>query len=513
MKNYYTLILVLGLTFFSLGKATGQEFPWPDLGDAMIIEPGAPGTINETIHGDTSATGDRLHNHYILRRGQTYLYTARIQNTGYPLMVTAEDGDGVLPIVKALGPQEGQDEAERAFHAEGDLYLKDITINGFDQGGNYTDNATVRLAVDGITVVVKNVNFDFNRQNAIRINAIDCKVYAENCIFGNQGVAARLYQGFAVHFRGNWTPLVHMRNNTFYNHHSQIITNRQTKRYNKLIFEHNTIMNTGTQGSDFGRPDSLIVKNNLFVNIGIMGDGFIGDRDNFVEPHYYFSIDSSYTDTTNTTLLDPYVDFSNNEFYLDPAVASALPDSSDKSTETMIAPYLQSLIDDQTNIVKDEAFSFENFPATLNEYEAYISDFYSFSETPAEMPQFDTDFRVLDFSYAESHAAYSAAADGGPLGDRNWFPNYVGVERFKKAEKFETYPNPFNDLLRISLKENQDVDRIVITNLLGQQVRSIINISERTISINTDELKSGLYFINFYHQNRLQGVSKMMKQK
>ncbi len=511
MKNYYTLILVLGLTFFSLGKATGQEFPWPDLGEAMIIEPGAPGTINETIHGDTSATGDRLHNHYILRRGQTYLYTARIQNTGYPLMVTAEDGDGVLPIVKALGPQEGQDEAERAFHAEGDLYLKDITINGYDQGGNYTDNATVRLAVDDITVVLKNVNFDFNRQNAVRINAVDCKVYAENCIFGNQGVAARLWQGFAVHFRGNWTPLVHMRNNTFYNHHSQIMNNRQLKRYNKLIFEHNTVMNTGTQGADFGRPDSLIVKNNLFVNIGIMGDGFQGDRDNFVQPHYYFSIDSSYTDTTNTTLLDPYVDFSNNEFYLDPQVAAALPDSSDKSTETMIAPYLQSLIDDQTNIVKDEAFSFENFPATLNEYEAYISDFYTFAETPAEMPQFDTDFRVLDFSYATSVAAYSAATDGGPLGDRNWFPDFVNVENFGAIEQIKVYPNPVENLITVSLKGDQSVDRVVISNILGQNMKSVENIKGKEFVLDASELKTGIYFVKFYSNNSLLGTNKVIK--
>src|SRR6056297_2281427 len=86
MKKMYFLTLAFGLIFFGLNNANAQDFPWPDLGEAKIIEPGAPGVINETIHADTSATGERLHNHYILRRGQTYLYTARIQNTGYPLM-------------------------------------------------------------------------------------------------------------------------------------------------------------------------------------------------------------------------------------------------------------------------------------------------------------------------------------------------------------------------------------------------------------------------------------------
>ncbi len=421
MKSYF-IISGISLLFLLSQPVNAQEFPWPDLGDAMIIEPGAPGVINETINGDTSVSGERNHQHYILRRGQTYLYTASIANPGYSLMVTAEDGDGELPIVKALGPQEGQDEAERPFFAEGNLYLKDLTITGWDNGGNYSDNATIRLAVDGIEVVAKNINFDFNRQNAIRINAVDCKVYVENCIFGNQGVADRLFQGFALTFRGNWTEMVHMRNNTFYNLHSQVITNGNLKRYNTLIFEHNTVVNTGTGGMDFGRPNNLTVANNLFVNVGIMGDGFIGDRENFEVPHYYFYVDTNFTDTTNITILDPaYVNISNNHFYLDPSVAALLPDSSDRATETLFSPYTVTLLDEGTNVIHDEAFTFDNFPATTAMYEAYIDDFYNFADQPvAEMPLFDTDFRELDFGYSTDHYAYTSGIGGNPLGDLNW---------------------------------------------------------------------------------------------
>ncbi|MFW5656382.1 MAG: T9SS type A sorting domain-containing protein [Bacteroidota bacterium] len=510
MKKIYFLTLTFGLIFFGLNSANAQDFPWPDLGEAMIIEPGAPGTINETIHADTSATGERLHNHYILRRGQTYLYTARIQNTGYPLMVTAEDGDGELPIIKALGPAEGEDEAERPFHAEGDLYLKDITINGFDQGGNYTDNATVRLAADGITVVLKGVNLDFNRQNSIRINAVDCELYVEDCVIGNQGVAARLWQGFAVHFRGNWTPLVHMRNNTIYNMHNNIISNRNEKRYGKLVFENNTVMNTGTNGADFGRPDELVVKNNLFVNVGILGDGFLGDRETFVEPWYYFAVDSNFTDTTNTTLLDPVVDFSNNRFYLDPAVAELLPDSSDKSTETLIHPYLLSLIDEATNIIADEAFSFTNFPATTGEYESYINDFFAFSDDPAEMPQFDTDIRTLDFGYPETHAAYTAGTDGGPIGDLNWLGGAVGINDYR-YEAFNVYPNPVSGVIKVNLKKDQNIDKVVITNILGQDVKVVSSINSKQFEIDARELNTGIYFVNFYKNERFLGTNKILK--
>ena len=430
MKNLIasTGILMLLILFCSV-KA--QEFPWPThLGEPKIIEPGPPGVINETISEDTTTTGERIHNHYILRRGQTYYYTRRIENTGYSLMVTSEEGEGELPIIKALGPQQGQEEAERPFQVMGNLYLKDLTIYGFDNGGNYTDNATVRLAANNIVLVVKNVNFDFNRRSAIRINSEGCKVYVEDCIFGNQGIASRLQQGFAVNLNKNGTVLLHMRNNTFYNHHNSIIQNWWPVRYNKMIFENNTVLNTGTGGMKLGQPDTLIIKNNLFVNIGILGEGFSGVINNSGEPYYYFSLDKNFTDTTQTTVLDPMlVQISNNHFYLDPAVAALLPDSSDKATETLFSPYTKTFWDENTNIIKNEAFTFTNFPAEEKDYKAYIDDYYTFAEPPvAEMPEFDTDFRQFDFSYPSTHEAYTAGTYGTPLGDLNWFGINMAVE-------------------------------------------------------------------------------------
>lgn len=492
-------------------QSSAQEFPWPDLGDALVITPGAPGKINQTIMGDTTANGERIHSHYVLLRGQTYLYTARIENDGWPLMVTAQEGDGPLPIIKPLGPAPGQEEAERPFHAAGDIYLENVVLVGWDQGGNYTDNAPVRLASNGITAVLKGVVFDFNRQMHIRINAVDCELYVEDCIFGNPGVSQRFQQGMAISFRGNWTPIVHLRNNTFYNTHYQILHNQSTKRYQKLIMENNTIVNTGQGGVDFGRPDTMIVNNNLWVNVGIMGDGIQGDRDRFVEPLYFMSLDSTFTDTTNTVLDDPYVEFNNNYIYLDPAVAAALPDSSDKSTETMIHPYLASLIG-TNNPVMDEAFTFTNFPATTAEYEAYIMDYYNFVDEPAQMPQFNTDFRELDFGYAITHPAYSAASDGGPLGDRNWFPDYVSKANDFSKGNFLIYPNPVSDVLNIRTSAGSEVSKVVVSNIFGQQLKAIDNKTGNDIRINMQSLKTGIYFIQIYSDNRIVGISKVIKE-
>ena len=511
-KTFLLSITVFGLLITSISNANAQEFPWPtDLGDAMIIEPGAPGTINSTIHEDTAANGDRNHHHYILRRGQTYLYTARINNVGYPLMITAEDGDGPLPIIKALGPAAGEDEAERIFHAQGDLYLSDLILEGFDQQDGYTDNATIRLAADSITVVANNVVFDFNRQNNLRINSIGCSVYFENCIIANQGVAARLWQGFFIAMRGNYFEVAHFRNNTIYNMHHSVATSGSPAIYNKLIFEHNTVVNTGTGYFDIGRPDTFIFKNNLYVNAGILGDAIVGDRENFEEPFYFMSLDSNYTDTTNTAITDPsHFVFKNNNFYLDPAIAALLPDSSDKSTETLFNPYLQDLMG-PNNVVKDEAFAFTNFPVVLSEYEAYINDFYGFSEDPAEMPQFTTDFSTFDFSYPTTHNAYTSATGGKPLGDLNWFgmEGPLGVEDYHQSVAYNVYPNPVKDMLRI--EDMQNVKRVEIINVVGQRVREINNISDSNVELNVSDLDNGIYIINFHNGAKSLGYTKFIK--
>ncbi len=239
MKKIYMFLLLMASGAFVANNANAQEveFPWPNLGEAMIITPGAPGKINDVINNDVDGSGNRLHKSYILKRDATYLYTAQIQNTGYPLMVVAEDGDGELPVIKALGPAPGATEANRIFHAEGDLYIKDLALSGWDQGGNFTDNATVRLAVDGMTVVCKGIVFDFNRQNNFRVNAKDCKIYIEDCIVANQGYGDRYDQGFFFNTRGNFFPIAHLRKQ----YHLQYakLGNRTPERYSQDISKTN----------------------------------------------------------------------------------------------------------------------------------------------------------------------------------------------------------------------------------------------------------------------------------
>jgi len=497
----------------------GQDYPWPDLGEAMIIEPGAPGVINETINNDTLADGSRAHNHYILRRGATYLYTFTINNVGWPLMVTAEEGDGPKPIIRALGPPAGENEAERAFLCQGNTYLKDLHIIGWDMTPYPTDNATIRLGADSITVVNLNCFLEFNRQNIWRINNNDGILYIENCVVYNQGQAHDIPNGQPLNWRGSYSPLVHFRNNTVVNCTQGLNYQYGDKESGKTIIDHNTLVNFGYQGGDFGRHDTVIFTNNLCVNVGILGDAWNGDRSRFAEGWFLFAIDTAWSEVitdedTAYEYKEPVLQWENNHYYTDPAVAAFLPDSTNKASLIMFDEQLTDLIGENNEVV-DEGFSFTDFPVMVEMYQDFIEDYYNIVDVPSQLPGFDwqwfdRDFD-LDFSYSESHPAYSAAADGGPLGDRNWFPDWtpLSVEEIETTH-FKVYPNPASNFIHISLDEGQSINRIVISNILGQEMKSVNDITDKALTISTSGLVQGVYFVNYYNNKHYIGTNKLL---
>ena len=78
-------------------------------------------------------------------------------------------------------------------------------------------------------------------------------------------------------------------------------------------------------------------------------------------------------------------------------------------------------------------------------------------------------------------------------------PNSVG---------FEIYPNPVENTLQ--LKTDLSINRIVITDLLGKQVKSVIPTSNSIISMPVNDLKSGTYLIQILTDNEIK-TSKFIK--
>ncbi|NJK85968.1 MAG: T9SS type A sorting domain-containing protein [Bacteroidales bacterium] len=73
-----------------------------------------------------------------------------------------------------------------------------------------------------------------------------------------------------------------------------------------------------------------------------------------------------------------------------------------------------------------------------------------------------------------------------------------------KASVLSSYPNPVNDVVTI----NADFDKVVISNVLGQEVKSVAVKNNR---VDISELNAGIYVINAYKEGKLQGVVKVVK--
>ena len=75
-------------------------------------------------------------------------------------------------------------------------------------------------------------------------------------------------------------------------------------------------------------------------------------------------------------------------------------------------------------------------------------------------------------------------------------PTTVGINENSKSIIGAVYPNPATDLVTVQLKDNQNIDRIYISDMSGKLVSEpIAQFNGTTIEMNTKNLSSGLYML------------------
>ncbi|MDZ7721831.1 MAG: hypothetical protein U5R06_03135 [candidate division KSB1 bacterium] len=124
----------------------------------VVVEPGNPGILNETIHGDTTDTGERVDaaTVYVLKRDAAYLITEPIVNRDYHLHIKAEDGAGDLPRISPAVEADGS--FTQVFNTRGDatlenLYIETISpLGGSRWGGIRFYGEGNKILVDGCHV-------------------------------------------------------------------------------------------------------------------------------------------------------------------------------------------------------------------------------------------------------------------------------------------------------------------------------------------------------------------------
>lgn len=94
--------------------------------------------------------------------------------------------------------------------------------------------------------------------------------------------------------------------------------------------------------------------------------------------------------------------------------------------------------------------------------------------------------------------------------DNMCFIGYVGVNELYNHATVSVYPNPFSSQAQIKLSEIMDDASLIIYNAIGQEVKQLKHLYGENITINRDELQSGMYFFNIISKNKIVATQKLV---
>ncbi len=483
MKKMYKTLLIPSLMLF-LTSVMAQR--------VMIIEPMGLDAIQTFIEADLVATDTPTvaNTIYILRRDATYPYEQEWRPT-YALHLEAEPGEGKRPIMLAVHPASGQ--APSFARVLNNLTWKGISFPGLDSAGEHSDNAPIRPRGDGFTAIVDDCLIENQRLDVVRMDGSNQKLYFTNNIIRN-AYERNLWNkgGGALFMRGNQQDTVIWNHNTFFNTPCVVgYQNDGGLGVEYLEFRNNTIVSVGglqqpSQYAGVGRlaainlgiPQTVIVENNIFQNVGYMGiDTQFADR------HSVFLIVP--TDSTKQII------FRNNNIYMDSVLANVpIPDTAvnhrmwNAKMDSVIAVAMGETGTLSFDFVMEnnisEFLEFTNPASTVEEPIMVKALYWS---DPANVI-FNTlildlskDVYDLDYGYPTDAQSYTAGTDGLPLGSKRWHDVISSARDFAPSSEFRlvgNYPNPFyaSTTIRFDLERSAQID-VTMFDLTGKVVKRI----------------------------------------
>ena len=553
-KKLLTISALLFLLFTTV--LLGQE-------DIKILVPFNGDTttfINWQIVADTTATNGLLPNRvYELQRDEIYLQNVSFTVLlGETMRLRAQEGSGKKPILylypQGFGPTPTRPPGNMFILNGANLEMKNICVAGFYepdpdgvdgvQGGLInTTGAGSSIILDGM--ILSNINGQHVRtgQNSV-------KVKVTNCIFANMGAltTSNLGAGKGIDLREKICDTLIVVNNTFVNYQDRAIRHYNfsnptagTGEIKYGTIDHNTFINgMGFHGllSLGNLGYSMKITNNLFVDAFALGEDST-DATRAAEwantGEYYSNgnnritwIFSAPNDSTNWTI-------SNNYYTIGSEGQTWLDDNHFGNGPFGPASQLSWHINSRLGADSVNAFTKED-GLMLNETPNLMTNMMTWYENPAganrtkETTNFDRylydyDRRLiqyyrdtLDAAYPNTAAAYTGSTEGHPVGDLNWFPQFLGVEQIDNLpssfELFQNYPNPFNPTTNIKFKlEKSGLVTLNVYNVLGQKVVNLVNeelnFGTHQVSFDASSLSSGVYFYKL-ESGKQTNVKKMM---
>ena len=517
MRKIYNVMMIIAVAFMTALSASAQD-PRIVKIDGWDPASGEPDSlylnvVYDAISSDTTETGERvdLNTIYELTRGHKYPQGQIIQNFGYHLHIRAEEGDGMLPEF-IVGKRPDGTYGNDYIKAQNDLTIQNLVFNGYRPDGAYL-NRMVEFRGHKSRVVVEGCVWDGDRGAGLAFFADSLSVFAKdvmviNC--GHRKVSGG--NGRIVDFRPQapYVDTLVLINSTVTNASDRIIRNMGTE-VNYLEIDHMTALNTvGYHGAlQLGFVHTAKVTNSLFANTISWGHSEWRIQEQ-TQPEKHFAVI-----TLDTLFEGQVIEIRNNNVYWDQELTDVWAKYDSVSEPWDITPTIETALGDAAS---DATFTeVLDLTTSCGPISAYVDAFYAnpaadeFPENWCVGGEGGYFYDQVDLSYSSDATSYTAADDGYPVGDLNFFPALknsweagwaAGIEPDTKKPNsgLSNYPNPFTNSTTISyeLKQSSAV-KLDLYDVTGQKVMEIRNeyqyAGQHEVEFSPTSLSSGVYFL------------------
>ena len=545
----FTQILLLVVLFLSITSI--QSFAQKD---SLVVYAWPAGTLNNTINGDTTSTGESAHV-YVLTSDTTYFITeeiriknldlvGKITSTGYPPVIAPWiNADNSSPGNIAVAIDNGY------VHFD-NLYLIGTRIDGSQVTQQLISTSdSCRLTVENC--IIENFGSTGTPNILNTWNAIGSDIFVRNTLFRNN--QSNIPQNPGMNWAGpgvNAIDTMSVTNSTFFVMGGNIEGSGSSMAY--IEFDHNTIfMHTKSSPFSMRQMHNAKITNNIFFSVysaGLDSNHIYNSQvynANFFSPPAVLTMDSLYEqlegDPYFLTEADRNIVAENNAYFWPqkivdnfttlnsdpkyqvvggritaPVWAAARPGAE----AILTLPNIQ--IAEADNFGVDPGFDAALVDAasdSMARFVRYIWEnggdgtgsrpFHNSASPSNPYAGVPADWKTTQGYPVRESLRYTNATlltadpNGNPIGDLTWYPEIVvGVREIPNSvpTKFslsQNYPNPFNPTTKINYSIiNSGFVTLKVFNVLGQEVASLVN----------QEQKPGQYVVDFDASNLASGI-------
>jgi len=517
MKHFYKQFLfTLCILLTGLSAVTAQTIVVPENinGTANF----AYTFINDFIDADTTASGIRRNNVYLLKAGGVYYFTAEATwSFNVTLRATGDVNLLGKPYVDRFN-KTGGTVLPNVYRGTGSLTLDGLYFVMGENGANAAAYQTTPISTFGINkkFIITNCILEKSRQGIMNINGNGCSAFVTKNILRNFGDYGRFQgNGRLVDIRNTFSDSVVIRDNVVHNLLDRLYIGFRQTGLNYFEFRSNTVFNhLGRHGMiQLRNTRKSVIVDNIFMNPSMMGSAPV-----LADEQINFRNIRNYLVSLDTVVAGASIDMRNNNIFYTPDVLNHFATSTIVTKPLVLSPEVVLLMKDTSKAYFTEVLTLNNIPDRAPALKFAI-DAVRFRDSVGLQKMmvediffkggpFDKgylyDFSKFDPCIGANTTSYKAASDGGPIGSRFLCTYRTSTEAvaINPYLEFDVEPNPASDYtsFKFTLTKTSDVN-ITVYDYQGKKVATVFE-GTKSAGIqevrwdNLSRLAKGMYLAN-----------------